>query len=82
MHTWQLQKAKAQFSEVIRQASTEGPQAITVRGHDEAIVLSMKDYQKLLGKQPSFLQFIEQSPLKGIDLTVWRDSSKNRSVTL
>ncbi len=82
MQTWQLQEAKAQFSEVIRQASTRGPQAITVRGHDEAVVLSVGDYQKLLGDRPSFLAFIKRSPLYGIDLEIRRDRSGARHVAL
>jgi prevent-host-death family protein len=82
MQAWQLQKAKAQFSEVIRQASKQGPQVISVHGHDEAVVLSVKDYERLRGDQPSFLDFIEQSPFKGINLQICRDRSKSRFVAL
>lgn len=82
MHTWQLQEAKARFSELIRRASTEGPQAITVRGTDEAVVLSAEEYQKLLGNKPSFLQFINHSPVKGVELRLRRDRSVARRVEL
>ena len=82
MHTWQLQEAKARFSEVIRRASTEGPQAITVRGSDEAVVLSAEAYHKLVGDKPSFLQFINHSPVKGMELHLRRDRSTARRVDL
>jgi prevent-host-death family protein len=82
MKTWQLQEAKARLSQVIRQASTQGPQAITVRGSDEAVVLSAAMYHRLVGDQPSFLQFINRSPIKGVPLHVRRDRSGARRVDL
>jgi prevent-host-death family protein len=82
MKTWQLQKAKAQFSEVVRDASVAGPQVITVRGEDEAVVLSMESYRKLLDRKPSFLAFMDRSPLKGINLSIVRDRSRPRSLDL
>ena len=82
MQTWQLQDAKARLSEVIRQASTKGPQAITVRGHREVIVLSAKDYQKLSSSKSSFLEFVNQSPLKGIHLKTTRNRSRSRDIAL
>ena len=82
MHTWQLQEAKARFSELIRRASMEGPQAITVRGSDEAVVLSAEAYHKLLGDRPSFLEFINRSPIKGMELHLRRDRSAARRIDL
>ncbi|HMO96003.1 MAG TPA: type II toxin-antitoxin system Phd/YefM family antitoxin [Tepidiformaceae bacterium] len=38
--TWQLQEAKNKLSEVIRRAREEGPQTITVRGEEAAVVSS------------------------------------------
>ncbi len=40
--TWQLQEAKNKLSEVIRRAREEGPQTITVRGEEAAVVSSPK----------------------------------------
>lgn len=36
MRTWQLQEAKARLSEVVKQASKECPQTITMRGEPTA----------------------------------------------
>lgn len=45
--TWDLRRAKAQLSELIRRADSEGPQHITVHGHDRAVVLSAAAYRAL-----------------------------------
>ncbi len=44
---WQLQTAKNKFSEVVEQAIQHGPQVITRRGNEVAVVLSYADYRKL-----------------------------------
>ncbi len=45
--TWKLEDAKARFSEVVRLARDQGPQRVTVRGQDAAVVLSAADYARL-----------------------------------
>jgi prevent-host-death family protein len=40
MHEWQLQDAKNRFSEIVRRARDEGPQAVTVLAKPAAVVLS------------------------------------------
>ena len=49
MGAWKLETAKARFSEVVRQARNEGPQTITVRGQDAAVVVSAEQYRRLTG---------------------------------
>jgi prevent-host-death family protein len=66
--TWQLQKAKAMLSEVVRSAA-QGPQIITVRGEEKAVVLSMEDYKKLnKPEKPTLFEFFQNSPLFGVEL--------------
>lgn len=36
---WRLQDAKARFSEVVRQARSEGPQRVTVHGRDAVVIV-------------------------------------------
>ena len=64
---WQLQEAKAMFSEVIK-ASGRRPQIISVRGKETAVILSIGDYQKLVRPRQSFFEFIQASPLRGLNL--------------
>jgi len=44
---WQVQDAKQRFSEVIRAASSEGPQVITRHGEDVAVVVAIEEYRRL-----------------------------------
>ena len=47
MSTWQLQKAKAKFSELIDLAQTDGPQIITRRGVETAVILPIDEWHRL-----------------------------------
>ena len=47
MFAWKMETAKARLSEVLRQAREAGPQRITVRGQDAAVILSPEDYARL-----------------------------------
>jgi len=49
--TWNLQDAKAHFSEVVRKAQTEGPQRVTVHGKDAAVVVSASEYAKTISRK-------------------------------
>jgi prevent-host-death family protein len=72
---WQLQEAKNKFSEVVEEAITNGPQVITRRGVETAIVLSYGDYRSLLLKRKKLSTFFRESPLVGEDLDLARDRS-------
>ena len=47
MARWQLQEAKARFSEVLDTAAKKGPQVITRRGVETAVIVSFTDWQKV-----------------------------------
>jgi prevent-host-death family protein len=66
--TWQLQKAKARLSEIVRSAARE-PQIITVRGEEKAVVLSMDEYKKLSKpEKPSLFELFQNSPWRDVEL--------------
>src|SRR5271155_5118671 len=44
---WQIQTAKARFSEVFRRARTDGPQRITKQGKEGVVMISDEQYQQL-----------------------------------
>jgi prevent-host-death family protein len=60
---WQLQEAKAMFSEVIKAAGNK-PQVITVHGKETAVILSFEEYKKLSNPRQTLYEFIQNSPLK------------------
>jgi antitoxin Phd len=47
MTKWQLQDAKARFSELIDDTLEKGPQVVTRRGIDTAVVVSVDEWKKL-----------------------------------
>lgn len=83
--SWQVQSAKARFSEVFRKARTEGPQRITRQGKEGVVMVAEEQYDRLVGKsrQPkNIVDFFRQSPLMGLDLDLKRDRSPARDVDL
>ena len=77
---WQLQEAKAMFSEVVK-ASQVNPQIITVFGKETAVILSMNDYKRLSNPNSSLYEFIQNSPLRNLSLELpQRLPEKDREV--
>jgi prevent-host-death family protein len=76
MRKWQMQEAKAKFSDLVRRAANEGPQIVTYRGADTAVVLSIDEYRRLEAKRPSLVEYLLSGP-KLDDETV--DEINNRS---
>lgn len=78
IQSWQLQDAKNRLSQVIDDAIQRGPQLITRRGAEVAIVLSYAEYQKLTTTQKKLSTFFRESPLVAVDLDLSRDKSAVR----
>lgn len=79
---WQLQEAKNKFSRVVAEARHHGPQIVTVRGKEAAVVLSMEEYSELTRHPDSLLEFFQKSPLRGVDLDLERDQDCGRDIDL
>jgi prevent-host-death family protein len=83
MRTWQIQEAKAHFSELVRDTESVGPQEITWHGRAVAVVLSKAEYERLTGAGQSLVEFMRRSPLFGADdIDLTRDTSATREVML
>ena len=80
--TWQLQEAKNRFSEVVEEAIHNGPQRITRRGKETAVLLSMRDFKKLKGAETGLVEFFQKSPLRGVELDLERRDDLPREVSL
>src|ERR1041384_6671149 len=54
---WQLQTAKARFSELFRLARTEGPQVVTRQGKEQVVILPAELFARLTKRvrQPNSL---------------------------
>jgi prevent-host-death family protein len=80
---WKLRDAKAQFGELVRSARTEGPQRVTVRGHDAVVVIAADELERLMppaGKTVPFVTFTGSLSVDGLALT--RDADVGRDITL
>ena len=74
-HIWPLQDAKNKFSEVVNNALRKGPQIITRRGVQTAVVLSYDEYQRLQKPQTDLVTFFRTSPLAKVKLDLRRDDN-------
>jgi antitoxin Phd len=65
---WQLQDAKAKFSELVQKALEEGPQTVTRHGKDAVVVLSVHEYRKLREGRPSLKEVLMSGPEGELEL--------------
>jgi antitoxin Phd len=71
--TWPLQDAKNKFSEVVDTSITKGPQIISRRGHNTAVLISYEEYQELTKPKKNLKQLLYNSGFHELDIT--RDKS-------
>ena len=45
--TWQVQDAKARFSELLETSLSEGPQIVTKRGKEAAVLVPIDEWRRL-----------------------------------
>jgi|SRR5664280_758662 len=82
---WQLQAAKAQFSEVFRRARSEGPQWVTRQGKEAVVILPAEEFERLKARsrQPqSLVEFFARSPLAKAAINFEREPDYGRAVDL
>jgi prevent-host-death family protein len=81
---WPLQDAKARFSELVRRARSDGPQHVTVRGHDEVVVVAAEEFRRLKGDRTgaALIAALQKSPYREIDIEPRRERLPVRDVKL
>jgi antitoxin Phd len=82
---WQLQEAKARFSEVFRLARERGPQRVTRHGREAVVVLPAEEYARLArseARQGSLAEFFAASPLRGSGIDLDRPRDFGRDIKL
>ena len=47
MKNWPVQDAKARFSEFLQASLTDGPQLVTLRGSEAAVLVGMDEWRRL-----------------------------------
>lgn len=85
LRNWQLQDAKAHFSELFRLARDSGPQRVTKHGRAAVVVLPEEEYQRLVSVPApagSLARFFSESPLAEANLDLKRPRDMGRPVEL
>jgi prevent-host-death family protein len=70
--TWSVAEAKARLTELPDHALNDGPQAITRRGREIAVVVSAEGWHRRMSRSGSLAEFLAASPLRGSDLDIER----------
>ncbi len=81
MATWQVQEAKQRFSEVLRQAESDGPQIITRHGEEVAVIIEASEFHKLKDEVPDFKEYLRAGPSFD-DLDLRRPDDRPREIDL
>ena len=79
---WQLQEAKASFSEVVRHAKKR-PQRVTLHGKPAAVVVSAEYFEKMMPQSGNDLvNLMHAAPLQGIEFGEHGNAMPVRKVEL
>ena len=73
---WQVQEAKARFSEMVERALKEGPQTITRHGKAVAVLVPADEYRRLRTGGKSFKALLAAAPLAGVDIKRSREITR------
>ena len=80
MNTWPVQDAKARFSELLDACINEGPQMVTRRGTETAILVPVAEWERLSNAARPSLKALLLSDIYRADFELpQRRSAKRRS---
>src|SRR5438445_11993149 len=78
VNSWSVQDAKARFSELLETCLNEGPQLVTRRGTDAAVLVPVRDWQKLLRMARPALKDLLLAEGPRTDITLPKRGGKRR----
>jgi antitoxin Phd len=68
--TWAVQDAKAKFSELLEACVTNGPQIVTKRGEETAVLIPVTEWRRLQAAAKPTLKQLLLSDLARTDLVI------------
>jgi len=81
MSTWPVQDAKARFSEFLETCLTEGPQIVTRRGTEAAVLVPMTEWRRLqASSRPTLKQLLLAGGARTAALTPTRRPTRRRKI--
>ena len=83
MQSWPVQDAKARFSEFLERCLTDGPQMVTKRGAEAAVLVPADEWRRLrAAAQPSLKELLLSSQARTETLAPARGQARRRSPPL
>ena len=81
MTVWPVQHAKARFSELLDACQREGPQVVSRRGTEAAVLVPIEQWQRLqAAARPSLKQLLLASDARSEELVLARGDARRRPV--
>jgi len=81
VRTWQLQEAKARFSELVRQAEAGQAQLVSKHGVPRVVVVDVATYERLIAPGRSLVDALLEAPrFEEGELGIVRDPSPPRPI--
>lgn len=82
MHSWPVQDAKARFSEFLDACLNEGPQMVTKRGAEAAVLVPLQEWRRLqMAAKPSLKQLLLSDQVRTDLLLPMRGKARRRTVS-
>lgn len=79
MHNWPVQDAKARFSELLNACISEGPQLVTRRGEQAAVLVPIEEWNRLtMAARPSLKALLLSDEARDGLILPKRGSAKRR----
>ncbi len=80
MRSWQVQDAKARFSEFLEASLREGPQIVTRRGVEAAVLLPVEEWRRLQrSARPSLKDLLLADEARSDDFVPARGGRRRRA---
>ena len=79
MRSWPVQDAKARFSEFLDACLLEGPQMVTRRGAEAAVLVPVQEWRRLQSAaRPSLKQLLLSDPVRADMIAAPRGQARRR----
>jgi prevent-host-death family protein len=80
MQSWPVQDAKARFSQFLETCLTEGPQMVTRRGREAAVLVSAEEWRRLQATaRPSLKELLMSNQARTETLVPARGRARRRA---
>lgn len=79
--SWSIAQAKAKFSTLVHRAESVGPQIITRRGQNRAVVVSAEEWRRKTHRAGNLAEFLAAG-LRGSGLKTHRSKGSLRGIDL